>query len=127
MAQRGVPRTRRSLLRSVTAILPPLLLGAVVSLLVPRPLIGVIFLTEAIHTHSARVVLVQLENAREHRQVLAVVLILDSPGGTAAEPEILYPEVMRLHRLKPFVTFVQGMMPPLRPGLPFARRGCASL
>ena len=67
MAQRGVPRTRRSLFRSVTAILPPLLLSAVVSLLVPRPLIGVIYLTEASHTYSARVVLAQLEYAREHR------------------------------------------------------------
>lgn len=56
-----------------------------------------------------------------------MVLILDSPGGTAADTETLYLEVMRLHGLKPVVIFVQGMMPPLRPDLPFAHRGCASL
>ena len=46
---------------------------------------------------------------REDRRVKSVLLIVDSPGGSATDSGYLQSSVARLAEAKPVVAFVQGM------------------
>jgi protease-4 len=87
----------------------PLVLGILLSLVIPRPIIGLIYLNDAIYAYSANDLIAQINYARDHPEVRAVVLVLDSPGGTVADTEAVYLELTRLRQSKPVVTLVQGM------------------
>jgi protease-4 len=87
----------------------PLALGTLISLLIPRPVIGLIHLNDAIYSYSANDLIAQINYARDHPEVRAVVLVLDSPGGTVADTEAIYLELINLRQSKPVVTIVQGM------------------
>ncbi len=88
----------------------PLILGALTaSFLIPQPVIGVIYLSEAIAEPSARDLIAQLDYARTHPEVRAVVLVLDSPGGTVTDTEAVYFELVRLRRHKPVVALARGL------------------
>jgi protease-4 len=87
----------------------PLLLGIILSLLIPEPVIGVIKLDDAIASTTAGDLITQLIYAREHPEIKAVVFILNSPGGTVSDTEAVYGEIVRLRKTKPVITFIQGM------------------
>ena len=68
----------------------PLAVGVLLSLLVPRPVVGVIYLDNAIYSETANDWIAQLAYARTHPEVRAVVLIVNSPGGTVVDTEAAY-------------------------------------
>ena len=88
---------------------PALIVGFLLSLLIPQPVIGVIRLNDAIYASTAKDLITQIDYARDNPKVRAVVLILDSPGGTVVDTEAVYMELARLRQAKPVVTWVSGM------------------
>jgi protease-4 len=90
-------------------ILLPLLVGLAISAAIPRPVIGEIYLDTEIDSLSARYLIAQIDYARSHDNVRAVVLTLDSPGGTVADTETVYQELLALRKIKPVVTSVGSM------------------
>lgn len=87
----------------------PLVLGLLAAALIPQPVIGVISLSDAIYSYSAQSVIRQIDYAREHPEVRAVVLVLDSPGGTVVHTESVYLELLKLRESKPVVVSIEGM------------------
>jgi protease IV len=87
----------------------PLVLGVLVSLLVPRPVVGTIYLRDAIYSTSAGEIISQFRYAYDHPEIRAVVLVMDSPGGTVADTEALYLELIRLREKKPVVASIETM------------------
>lgn len=88
---------------------PALVVGFLLSLLIPKPVVGVIRLNDAIYSFTARDLITQIEYARQNPRIRAVVLVLDSPGGTVVDTEAVYLELAKLRRTKPVVTWVSGM------------------
>lgn len=87
----------------------PLIVGLLASLLIPHPVIGVIRLNDAIYSYSADALLEEIHYARTHPEIRAVVLVIDSPGGTVVDTEAVYLELIRLRNAKPVVVYVRGM------------------
>ena len=87
----------------------PLIAGILLALLIPRPVIGMVYLRDAIYAESASDVIAQFRYAYDDPRVHAVVLVLDSPGGTVADTESLYLELIRLRGRKPVVAVVESM------------------
>lgn len=90
-------------------IVLPLLIGLVIAAAIPRPVIGVIRLNDAIDPTTARSLITQIDYAIQHPEIRAVVLALDSPGGTVVDTESVYMELTRLREKKPVVTVINGM------------------
>ncbi len=90
-------------------IVIPLVLGILISTLVPKPIIGVIRLEDAIYAYSSQNMIKQIQYAIDHPEVRAVVLVFDSPGGTVVDTESVYMELTRLREKKPVVTAVNAM------------------
>lgn len=93
----------------ILCVILPLVIGALFSLLIPRPVVGVIYLNDAIASNSAQDMITQIIYARENSEVRAVVLVLNTPGGTVVDTESVYMELARLRQVKPVVTMVEGM------------------
>ncbi len=87
----------------------PLLIGIITAALVPRPVIGIIQIRDEIDNKMSIRVLNEIEYARSHPEVKAVVLIIDSPGGTINDTELIYMELLKLRETKPVVTMVEGL------------------
>ncbi len=87
----------------------PLLVGSTFAFIIPRPQIGIIRLNDAIYFESADALIQQIEHAREDTQIRAVLLVLNTPGGTVVDTEAVYLELIRLRARKPVVVYVQGM------------------
>jgi len=87
----------------------PLVVGILAAALVPQPVIGIIRLEDAIYSYSAQDMITQIKYASEHPEVRAVVLALDSPGGTVVDTESVYMELAKLRTKKPVVTAINGM------------------
>jgi protease-4 len=87
----------------------PLLVGSTFAFIIPRPQIGIIRLNDAIYFESADALIQQIEHAREDAQIRAVLLVLNTPGGTVVDTEAVYLELIRLKARKPVVVYVQGM------------------
>lgn len=104
-----VPPRKWNVGANLLFILFPLIVGSLLSLLIPQPIIGVIQLDDAIYSSSAGDVITQMIYARQHPQIRAVVLVLNSPGGTVSDTEAIYGEMARLRAKKPVITLVQGM------------------
>ncbi|MBK7448018.1 MAG: S49 family peptidase [Anaerolineales bacterium] len=98
-------RIRNMLLWLVT----PLIAGLLLASAVPQPVVGVIRLEDAIYTYSAQNTIKQIHYAIDHPEIRAVVLVIDSPGGTVVDTESIYMELTRLREKKPVVTVVNGM------------------
>lgn len=98
-------RMRTSLLWLVA----PLVLGMFVSFQIPRPVIGLIILRDAIYAYTAEALIQQIRYARENSSVSAVVLVLESPGGTVVHTEAVYLELLALREEKPLVVSIDGM------------------
>lgn len=91
-------------------IVIPLILGMVIAnSLIPKPVIGIIRLEEAIAGYSAQNMIKQIQYAANHPEIRAVVLVFDSPGGTVVDTEAIYMELSRLREKKPVVTAVNAM------------------
>ena len=101
--------TGDELRRAAWWIIPALIVGILLSLLMPRPEIGVIQLSDAIYSTTAGELITQITYARQDPNVRAVVLILNSPGGTVVDTEAVYMELARLRMTKPVVTWVSGL------------------
>ena len=95
--------------RTLWWAIPALIVGILLSLLIPKPVIGVIRLNDAIYAGTAQDLIAQITYARQSPNIRAVVLILDSPGGTVVDTEAVYMELARLRQTKPVVTWVSGM------------------
>lgn len=87
----------------------PLIVGIGISAAIPRPVIGEIYLDTEIDSMSARYLITQIDYARTHANVRSVVLTLDSPGGTVADTESVYQEILALRKIKPVVASVGSM------------------
>ena len=101
--------TKRGLRRWLAWIFLPLLVGIGLAALVPRPIVGLIYLQDAIYGFTAREMIAQIHYARDHPEVRAVVVVLDSPGGTVVDTEAVYLEFAKLRERKPVVTMAQGV------------------
>lgn len=87
----------------------PLIAGSLLASFVPKPVIGIIRLNDAIYSYTAQGMIAQINYAIERPEVRAVVLAFDSPGGTVVDTEAVYMELTRLRAKKPVVTAVNGM------------------
>jgi protease-4 len=87
----------------------PLVAGILLSLLIPHPKIGIIYVNDAIYAYTSHNILQELTVARDSNDVKAVVLVINSPGGTVTDTESLYREVDSLRQTKPVVTVIEGM------------------
>ncbi|MCJ7624094.1 MAG: S49 family peptidase [Anaerolineaceae bacterium] len=90
-------------------VLLPLVIGVAVSFLIPQPVVGVIYLNDAIYSYSAQKMISQIIYAREHEEIRAVVLVMNSPGGTVTDTESVYLELARLRETKPVIGVIEGM------------------
>jgi protease IV len=95
--------------RGLLWIALPLLLGVFAASAIPKPVVGIIRLQDAIYSSTANDLLAQIEYARKHPEVKAVVLVLNSPGGTVVDTEAVYLELERLRDEKPVIASVNGM------------------
>ncbi len=101
-----IPRTDG---RHLLWLIPALAAGFLISLLIPAPKIGVIELNDAIYSLTSQDLIAQISRARQDPSIRAVVLILNSPGGTVVDTEAIYMELDRLRQTKPVVAWVSGM------------------
>lgn len=74
-----------------------------------RAQVGVITLSSIIGSSSAADVVALLRQAEETPSIRAVVLLIDSPGGSASASEELYLSMLRFREKKPVVTSVEGI------------------
>lgn len=88
----------------------PLALGLLIATtLFTQPQIGLIRLNAPIDPYSAADLRLQLDYVRQHPEIRAVVLTLDSPGGTVADTEAVYLELLKLRQQIPVVASVNLM------------------
>jgi protease IV len=87
----------------------PLIAGILIAALIPQPVVGLINLNTSIDAYSAKDLITQIDFARTHPEVRAIVLILDSPGGTVADTEAVYLEILKLRKSKPVVASINSM------------------
>jgi protease-4 len=95
--------------RIIVLLLLALLAGVAFSLLIPRPMIGIIRLNDAIYSSSANALIQQIEYARDNSRIRAVLLVLNTPGGTVVDTEAVYLELIQLQEKKPVAVYVQGI------------------
>lgn len=72
----------------------------------PTPKVGVIRLNYEIDGFSAALIGEQLAYAREHNDIKAVILVLNSPGGSAAYSEELFMDIWHTRQTLPVVASV---------------------
>lgn len=96
-------------IKDVLVFLIPLAIGLIVAAFIPRPVIGVISLNDAISSGTAQEMINEIAYARAHPEIRAVVLVLNSPGGTVTDTEAVYLELTRLRESKPVVTMIGSM------------------
>jgi protease-4 len=89
-------------------VIAPLATGILLSLLIPRPLIGVIRLNDAIYDVTSAEI-TQLQYAQQNPRIRAVVLVLNTPGGGVTETEAVYMEMARLRQTKPVITLIETL------------------
>jgi len=87
----------------------PLIIGILLMMLIPQSKVGLIYLSTSIDAYSARDLNTQIEYARTHPEISAVVLVLDSPGGTVVDTEAVYLELLKLRKNKPVVVSIDSM------------------
>ena len=105
------PDRRRSPSRMIGTValvfVLPLLVGLYLGpRLVHKPQVGLIRLSYEIGSESSRALTEQLAYARDTDAVRAVVLVINSPGGSAADSEELFLDVLNTRQSKPVVASV---------------------
>jgi len=110
MLPKPVRRSKLNIWSWMAAILLPLIIATPLSwFLIPQPIIGVIHLNDSIYSVSAQDMITQIAYARQHPEIRAVVLVINSPGGTVVDTESVYLELALLRKEKPVITVVEGM------------------
>ncbi len=104
-----VPKTPKFYTHWLVWMLIPLTLGLAISLLIPRPTIGMIQLNDAIYHQSAQELIKQIIFAGQTPEIRSVVLVLNSPGGTVSDTESVYMELAKLRQKKPVITVIESM------------------
>ncbi|MDA1330533.1 MAG: S49 family peptidase [Chloroflexi bacterium] len=77
--------------------------------LFPRPKIGIVYIDTIISGQALPYFSIPLTYALEHDDVAAVVLVVNSPGGSASTSEELYFRAVELRDAKPVVTTVTSI------------------
>jgi protease-4 len=91
-------------------VILPLAAGIILSLiLIPQPVVGVIYFSDEIYSYTASDLISQINYARVNPEIKAVVIVMNSPGGTVVDTESVYLELARLRETKPVVTMIEGM------------------
>lgn len=93
----------------IFSILIPLIAGFLLSSVIPQPKIGLIEIKEPLDNRVGKFIVEQIQYAYNHRDIQGVVLVLDSPGGTINDTELIYLELNHLRTKMPVVTMVQGL------------------
>ncbi len=77
--------------------------------LVPEPQVGIVKISNEISSSSARDIITMLNYAKDQNSIKAVVLLIDSPGGSAVASEEIYLNVLRLKKEKPVIAVIDTM------------------
>lgn len=97
----------RLILIFLLVIIVPLAIGIYAApRLVPKPKIGILRLNYEIMAETAYITTEQMEYARNDPAIKAVVMIINSPGGSAAYSEELFLDVLRTREQLPVVASV---------------------
>jgi protease-4 len=90
-------------------IILPLLVGIVLSTFIYHPVIGIIEIKDPIDSVMGKAVVEQIRYASNHPEYKALVLLIDSPGGTVNDSELIYLELNHLRKKIPIVSMVEGV------------------
>ncbi|MFO7679039.1 MAG: S49 family peptidase [Chloroflexota bacterium] len=97
----------RLIILFLLVVLAPLALGLYAApRLVPQPKVGVLRLNYEIGAETAYITTEQLAYARRDPAIKAVVMLINSPGGSAAYSEELFLDVLRTRQQMPVVASV---------------------
>lgn len=100
----------RLILAFLLIILTPLAIGLYAApRLIPKPQVGVIRLYYEIYDLSAAELKAQLAYARNDPAIKAVVIVINSPGGTANDSEELYLDILNTRQQMPIVSSIDFM------------------
>lgn len=77
--------------------------------LFPKPKIGLIYVDQVISGNLMPYFSMPINYAMEHRDIVAVVLVVDSPGGSASTSEELFFRLVQLRNQKPIVASVNRL------------------
>jgi protease-4 len=77
--------------------------------LLPKPKIGIIYVDEVISGDIMPYFSLPINYAMQHRDIAAVVLVIDSPGGSAVTSEELFFRLTELRDKKPIVASVNRL------------------
>lgn len=77
--------------------------------LIPTPKIGIINLQTQVSTSLAEVMSREISYAQNARDIKAVVLVIDSPGGGASAGQDIYYQVRKLRAVKPVVASIDSL------------------
>ena len=103
----STPSPLRTALTVLLIVLVPLALGIFLAgRLLPRPQVGIVRLSYDIGSLSTYEIAEQLRVARENPAIQAVVVIINSPGGSAAFSEELFLDVLDTRRDLPVVASI---------------------
>ena len=103
--------SNRSPLRLISIFLLVIIMPLAIGLyaaprLVPKPKIGILRLNYEIMAETAYITTEQMAYARNDPAIKAVVMIINSPGGSAAYSEELYLDVLRTREQMPVVATI---------------------
>lgn len=97
----------RLILLFLLVIIVPIAIGLYAApRLVPKPKIGILRLNYEIGAETAYITTEQMAYARKNPAIKAVVIVINSPGGSAAYSEELYLDVLRTRQQMPVVASV---------------------
>lgn len=100
---------RFSIKEGLAFFILPLIAGIIIAAFIPQPVIAIIEISDPIEEAVSQRVITQIDYADRHWEVRAIVLVLNSPGGTISDTELVYMELNRLRRYKPIVTMVKSL------------------
>lgn len=100
----------RPLVSLLLLVVIPLLAGQwAAAKFVPRPAVGIIVLNDDIWSGSAEIVIAQIEAALDDPSIKAVVLQMNSPGGTVTATQMIYMELISLRQEMPVVSAIDSI------------------
>ena len=94
---------------SILALIAFLVGLGISALALPKPQIGVIYVDDVISAQFLPYLSQPMNYAMEHDEIAAVVLIVDSPGGSASVSEELFYRTLQLRDKKPVVSSVRNL------------------
>lgn len=77
--------------------------------LVPTPKIGIIEVTTQVDGRLADTLALEIDYARHARDIKGVVLVINSPGGSASAGHDIYYQLRKLRETKPIVASMDGL------------------